>query len=64
MIEQNIAFVVMTENCEGEYLPNKRRESIICALFQGLNLQLGLSLNISVFKMQAILLRFQLHVRK
>lgn len=37
---------------------------MIYALFQGFNLQLELTFSINVFKMQAVMLEFQLHVKK
>ncbi len=33
MIEQNTTLVTKTKNCQGSYLLNRSRESIICALF-------------------------------
>ncbi len=61
---QNTTFVAMIKKCDCGYRPNKNKESIICASFQGLNLKLGLAMSINVFKIQEILLEFQLNAEK
>ncbi len=52
------------KNCKSSHLLNGSGESMICALPQGLDVQLRLPVSINVFEMQVIMLRFQLLVKK
>ncbi len=50
IVEQITAFISSTHNCQRSDLPYKRRESIICALSQGLNIHLRLPISINIIK--------------
>ncbi len=63
-IGQNTAFVTMTENRKDDYLPHGSRKSMIFTLLQDPDVQLQLPVNINIFEVQAILLRFQLQAEK
>ena len=54
----------MTKNFKSGSLPQRSGKSIIWALIQGFDVQSQLPIIINVFEVQAILLTFQLHIKK
>ncbi len=54
----------MRKNCKRSYLPQESGKPIICALPQGLDVQIRLPVSINNLKMQAIRLGFKLHAEK